>query len=87
MTHPNKRIIHEQAMKLNEKRKEANREILRRLTEYLQANPSIRFSQALSNLDIVDRTTADDAVNHSYDNSYWSNDFYIESEVVLKRMK
>ena len=56
---------------LTDKRIECNREILRKLSEYLTANPDMRFSQALMNLNIV--------------NGY--NDYYLEPDEVLKRMK
>ena len=60
-------------------RLEANREILRRLQAYLEADPDMRFSQALRNLQIVDEVDGPDAV-------YWDNEFYVESSAILKRM-
>ena len=75
MTHPNKREVHSKAHELNQKRKEANQVILNKLTEYLRANPGMRFNQALMNLNIVQEET------EGY------NDFYTEPSEVLKRMK
>lgn len=78
--HPNKRAIHEKAHELNEKRKECNREILRRLTEYLENNPGQRFGQALSNLNIVESVA-------KFQGEYWHDEYYVEPEDVLKRLK
>ena len=71
MTHPKKRDVHEQAMELNKIRKECNTEILRKLTDYLRNNPTIRFNQALYNMDIITE----------------ENSYYTEPSVVLKRIK
>lgn len=83
MTHFNKREVHAKAFELNEKRKTANAAILTKLHDYLLANPGLRFSQALFNLDIV--------IQHycmSKDNSLvWRDDFYLESNELLKRLK
>lgn len=87
MTHSAKRDIHAREFTLNQKRKECNEAILKKLIEYLRTNPGMRFSQALSNLNIVKRTYADDTENHSYNNSYLEDDYYLEPEEVLKRMK
>jgi hypothetical protein len=60
-------------------RLEANREILRRLQAYLEADPDMRFSQALRNLRIVEEVDGSDAY-------YWEDDFYTESSEIVKRM-
>ena len=65
---------------LTDKRIQCNQEILRKLSEYLSKYPDMRFSQALLNLNIVS-----DAYHHC--DSYWADEFYIEPEEVLKRMK
>lgn len=80
MTHPNKRIVHEQAHSEQTKRRQANEAILKKLTDYLNANPSVRFSQALSNLGIV-------KCDKNIDFTDWDNDYYTESEEILERMK
>jgi hypothetical protein len=51
-------------------RLEANRKILKILSEYLEKYPTMRFNQALLNLDIVIKN---------------SDQFYEESEKTLKR--
>jgi len=83
MTHPAKREVHFQAHELNSKRKEANEAILKKLTEYLQANPGMRFNQALSNLKIVEES-GDYYNGMTY---YWENEYYTEPMDILKRMK
>jgi hypothetical protein len=80
MTHPNKREVHAKEMELNQKRQVANQTILRKLTDYLQANPSMRFSQALSNLDIVQ------VLRNVEGMRILKDEYYLESEEVLKRI-
>jgi hypothetical protein len=80
MTHPNKRILHTEMLRQSIDRQAANQIILNKLTEYLQANPDMRFSQALGNLNIV--------INgYDYPKDNWENDYYTEPTEVLKRMK
>lgn len=58
-------------------------EILRRLTEYLESNPSIRFGQALFNLDINQF-----AGNPPEKKNFLLRDIYSdEDKVILKRMR
>lgn len=83
MTHPNKREVHAKAMELNQKRKECNAIILKKLTEYLRDNPSMRFNQALINLDIV--VNARDL--QGIYSTFCQDDYYTEPSEVLKRMK
>ena len=66
---------------LTEQRKKDNAAILAVLTQYLEANPDMRFSQALCNLDIVT-----DAMDTS-GNKYWLDEYYLEPGEILKRMK
>jgi hypothetical protein len=83
-THPNKREVHAQAHELNEKRKECNEVILKRLTEYLRANPGMRFSQALINMDIL---LVRLSTNPQEEFKQIVNEYYTEPMEVLKRMK
>jgi hypothetical protein len=53
-------------------RLEANREIIRLLTEYMEKYPDMRFSQLLYNLDIV---------------YPWRDEYNVESECILTRMR
>jgi hypothetical protein len=62
-------------------RLEANIEILKILSEYLEKNPDMRFGQALNNLGIVEQKLNIDG------STVWENYFYIESEDTLNRMK
>ena len=64
-------------------RKEANREILRVLTHYIEAHDEIRFGQALVNLGIV-QLIQDPA---SFDILGAKDPFNEESVDTLKRMK
>ena len=57
-------------------RKNANKELLNILTNYLEKHPEIRFSQAIENLNIV-----------KTNDEYWVNEFYVESDVLLERVK
>lgn len=53
-------------------RLEANRELLKLISEYIKKNPDIRFGQALVNVGLIERP----------------NDiFYIESEEHLKKVQ
>lgn len=60
------------------KRLVANRTILDVLTQYIEAHPDIRFSQALFNLGIVE---FDSNVEH-----VWKDDYHLEPEEILERM-
>lgn len=62
-------------------RKELNLKIARTLTDYLIANPDIRFGQALETLGIVDSETND------YGVPIWYNHFYEEPKDMLERME
>lgn len=64
---------------LTEKRKQDNAAILAVLTQYLADNPDMRFSQALSNLDIVQQ--------YNSDGTAWKDEYYLEPGEILKRMK
>ena len=79
--HPNKRIAHEQAMELREKRMKANQEILNKLSDYLKNNLDQRFFQALVNLEIVIKR------GKYGEEILYLNDYNTESEDILKRMK
>jgi hypothetical protein len=65
---------------LTEQRKQDNAAILAVLAQYLEANPDMRFSQALRNLGIVI-----DPDFHM--GSSWVNEYYAEPGEILKRMK
>jgi hypothetical protein len=60
---------------------EANREILRRLSEYIQENPEIRFCQALYNCHIVESLE-----RYTWDMA-WQDEFYTESTETLRRVR
>lgn len=57
-------------------RDEANKLILQKLSDFILLNPDIRFGQALYNLCIV----------YSADLDKWTDEYYTESEIMLKRM-
>lgn len=63
-------------------RLEANREILRILSERVEALPDVRFGQLLRNLTMVlervDTTTGE---------IVWKDEFYLESADLLKRIE
>lgn len=68
----------------------ANKTILLILQQYIEANPTVRFNQALSNLNIVVRDTHtmyDVAGNVIYPEHSIKDDYYTEPEYILKRMK
>lgn len=65
---------------LTEQRKKDNAAILAVLTQYLEANPDMRFSQALCNLDIV-------RVWPENGHAVWVDEYYLEPGEILKRMK
>ena len=60
-------------------RLEANRLIILILEQYIEEYPDIRFSQALLNLGVV--------VDWDGDKRAWEDDFYLESEKLLERIK
>lgn len=64
-------------------RREANREILRALTSYIEAHDEIRFGQALVNLGIV-QLIQDPT---SFDITGAKDPFYEESVDTLKRIR
>jgi hypothetical protein len=59
-------------------RLEANRLIILILEQYIEEYPDTRFSQALLNLGVV--------VDWGGDERAWEDDFYLESEELLKRI-
>ena len=61
-----------------------NREILRKISAYLEANPDIRFGQALVNLHIVRQAIVD---NGGITHVKMLDPFYEESSDTLKGMK
>lgn len=73
------------AKKFDKKRYEDNMSILFVLVQYLKDNPSIRFGQALHNLDIVKM----DKVyigNPLLERNVWVDEYNTEPEKILKRM-
>lgn len=62
---------------------EANAEVLALLGKYLYTNRTVRFGQALRNLDIIrEHRTADPAAAPD-----WVNEFNTEPQEMLKRIK
>jgi hypothetical protein len=59
-------------------RLEANKKILALLNAHIEKYPAERFSQALLNLGVV--------VDWGGDENAWEDDFYLESEELLKRI-
>mgnify|MGYP006275443969 CR=1 FL=1 len=68
-------------------RKQANEELVKILTEILEQNPELRFSQVLLSFGFVQHTrpvarrTADEYIVN------WKDEFYTEPEVILERVK
>ena len=60
-------------------RLEANKKILALLNAHIEKYPAERFSQALLNLGVV--------VDWGGDENAWEDDFYLESEKLLERIK
>lgn len=63
-----------------DKRLADNLTILETLKKYIESNPSIRFSQALINLNIIKQHINVDR------NVYWEDEYYIEPGEIIKRM-
>jgi len=59
-------------------RQEANREIVRRLSNWVEIYPDLRFSQVLYGAGVVK--------DHPVGINGWADDFYLESTELLKRM-
>lgn len=82
-----KLVIQEQVNKMFQKkegamlRSKANKEIMKKLTKAMKANPQVRFGQLLRNLGVV--TEIRDQ-NHNV--IAWQNDFNKESEAILDTM-
>lgn len=64
---------------LNQRRQEANRELLELLQEQIETYPSERFSQILRNAGFVQQTEISDRV-------VWEDDFNLEPWQLLKRV-
>lgn len=62
-----------------------NNLILTQLTNYINNNPDIRFSQALLNLGIVvqQKVYEDEWLNVT---NAWEDDYYVEPDVIINRM-
>jgi hypothetical protein len=70
---------------LTEQRKKDNAAILTVLTQYLEANPDMRFSQALCNLNIVNYINGYNSYNRI--DTFWKDEYYLEPGEIIKRMK
>jgi hypothetical protein len=79
-------------------RLEANREILKILSEQIEKQPNVRFWQLLSNLQVVksEKEFLPGEASKAPDGSYYStlfftikilDEFYLESEPLLSRIK
>lgn len=64
-------------------RKEENEKLLKILKDYLEANPDIRFIQALWNLGIIDRQVIDAS---GFETSFIVDRFYEEPDKTLERI-
>jgi len=64
----------------NRERYQANQELTRALIEFINERPSERFSQILRNCGFIKETIVDGPPE-------WVNEFYLESKVLLKRIK
>ena len=67
-----------------EKRQECNRQILRRLAAFVEANPSLRFHQVLSTMNITETVTVGKEPNVAV---YCKDKFYEESTETLLNLK
>ena len=67
-------------------RKQLNLEVLDELRDYICKNPEQRFGQALRNVGIVDTICFRDNIPE-LDGVYFTNIFYEEPEITLKRIQ
>ena len=68
--------------KFDKERNAANVELLQILAQHLTDNPTIRFSQALRNLDFVEELRDESGTPIS-----WAQEFYLEPQALLVRVK
>ncbi len=64
---------------------DANKEILKIIEKAMEDNPNMRFTQLLRTLNIVKVIKIIDA--EGYDNIVQQDEFYTQSQQILKRMK
>lgn len=70
--------------KFDQDRLEANRELVEILTNLVEEQPTQRFSQLLRNAGFIKENRPAKPDNP---NIYWQNEFYMEPQDVLKRVK
>ena len=70
-------------------RKEATMELLQILGQLILENPSMRFSQILSNYGFVnsERVTISAGRGYEYETLVWTEEFYLEPVALLKRVQ
>lgn len=69
----------------DEKRRYTNGELVMLLYKLIQENPTMRFSQILSNFDFVKQDQIDDISGGT--TQFWQDEFYLEPTELLKRVK
>lgn len=62
-----------------------NRDLIDRLSTYIEANPDMRFSQALLNLGYVKQLP--ESEKYPFPTCLWKDEFYLESSELLDRVK
>lgn len=67
-------------------RYEANKKILTILTILVETYPDMRFSQIMSNFDLVKSINIDNKKDFLLV-PIWKDEYYLESETLLERMK
>lgn len=72
---------------MSKDRLEKNLEILDKLYHYLKENPTIRFGQALSNLNLATHRIQPDEETIKENRYGYKNIFYEEPEDTLSKMK
>ena len=68
-------------------RQEFNREILEILIEAVEKNPQLRFGQIMSMLRTVTHSRPMSQQTADQCDAHWRDEFYLESEVLLERMR
>lgn len=63
-------------------RQEANRLILKRISDEIERNPHVRFHQILRNLNVIEEFRDEFGIP-----KWWLNEFHAEPDLILNRMR
>jgi hypothetical protein len=74
---------------MNQTRRDANRELVRLLAEWVEKYPDMRFGQILRNMGIVEeiRPHVYNGLGVQEDRIYWIDEFSLEPTELLKRVR